>query len=159
MVQSEALSLVHRRVVLATGVFDLLHPGHVKFLEASKKKGGRGAKLFVVVARDKTVLKRKGRSPILSERQRVELVSSLKPVDKAFLGRKNIDMLGILKEVKPDIVSVGFDQQDIKNSLLKILKREGLRISVVQIRKFDGNGLNNSTKLKNRIAQRWTRSS
>ena len=136
-------------------MFDLLHPGHVKFLEASKKKGGPGARLFVVVARDKTVLKRKGRKPILSERQRVELVSSLKPVEKAFLGHENIDMLGILKEVKPDIVSVGFDQQEIKKSLLKVLKREGLHIPVAQIAKFDGKGLNNSTRLKNKIARSW----
>ncbi len=50
-----------RKIVLASGVFDLLHLGHVRFLEAAKSTGGRGAKLVVVVARDDTVEKKKGR--------------------------------------------------------------------------------------------------
>ena len=151
--------MVHRKVVLATGAFDLLHLGHVKFLESSKKKGGPGARLVVVVARDGTVFKRKGRRPILPERQRLELVSSLRTVDKAILGHKNVDMLGILKEIKPDVISVGYDQQEIKNSVRRLLKRERLRIPVVQIAKFGDKRLNSSTKLKNKIARRWPRSS
>ena len=151
--------MAHGKIVLATGVFDLLHPGHVKFLESSKKKGGPGAKLVVVVARDKTVRKRKGSRPILGELQRLALVSSLKTVDKAILGRENMDMLGVLKEIKPDIISVGYDQQEIKKSLQRLLKQEGLRIRVVQIAKFGGESLNSSTKLKNKIAQQWHGSS
>lgn len=151
--------MAHGKIVLATGVFDLLHPGHVKFLESSKKKGGPGAKLVVVVARDKTVRKRKGSRPILGELQRLALVSSLKTVDKAILGHENMDMLGVLKEIKPDIISVGYDQQEIKKSLQRLLKQEGLRIRVVQIAKFGGESLNSSTKLKNKIAQQWHGSS
>ena len=151
--------MAHRKTVLATGVFDLLHPGHVEFLESSKKKGGLGAKLVVVVARDKTVRKRKGRGPILAEQQRLELVASLKMVDKAILGHENMDMLGVLQEIKPDIISVGYDQQEIKKSLLRLLKREGLPIRVVQIGKFGHESLNSSTKLKNKIAKQWHRSS
>lgn len=151
--------MAHRKTVLATGVFDLLHPGHVEFLESSKEKGGLGAKLIVVVARDKTVRERKGREPVLAEHQRLELVASLKVVDKAILGHENMDMLGVLKEIKPDIISVGYDQREIKKSLLRLLKREGLPIRVVQIAKFGGKSLNSSTKLKNRIAKQWHRSS
>ena len=51
------------KVVLASGVFDLLHLGHVKFLEDAKKTGGENAKLVVIVARDSTVEKTKGRKP------------------------------------------------------------------------------------------------
>lgn len=47
--------------VLASGVFDLLHLGHVKFLEAAKNAGGENAKLIVVIARDSTVEKTKGK--------------------------------------------------------------------------------------------------
>lgn len=147
--------MAHRKIVIATGVFDLLHPGHVKFLESSKKKGGPGARLVVVVARDKTVSKRKGRRPILAEGQRLELVASLKTVDKAVLGHENMDMLGILRRIKPDIISVGYDQKEIKRSVLRLLKREGLPIRVVQIAKFGGKSLNSSTKLKNKIARQW----
>ena len=147
--------MARRKIVLATGVFDLLHPGHMKFLESSKKKGGPDAKLVVVVARDKTVRKRKGRGPILNEGQRLELVASLKTVDKAILGHENMDMHGVLKEIKPDIITVGYDQQEIKKSLLRLLNREGLKIRVVQIAKFGAESLNSSTKLKNKIARQW----
>jgi FAD synthetase len=57
-------------IVLASGVFDLLHLGHVRFLEEAKKAGGKNAELIVIVARDSTVEKRKGKKPIMSEDQR-----------------------------------------------------------------------------------------
>ena len=148
--------MARRKIVLATGVFDLLHLGHVRFLEESKKQGGPGAQLVVVVARDNTVLIRKGRKPILPENQRRELVASIRPVDRAILGHENFDMLAILREVKPDVICVGYDQQEIKKSVRSLLKREGLDILVVQIPKFGPDGLNSSTKVKNRIAETWS---
>jgi FAD synthetase len=150
--------LAHRKVVLATGVFDLLHLGHVRFLEESKKRGGPGARLVVVVASDKTVLRRKGRKPILPEDQRRELVASLRAVDRAILGNENLDMLGTLKQVKPDMICVGYDQREIKKSAKSILKRERLEIPVVQIPKFGPDGLNSSSKVKNRIAEQLSNS-
>src|SRR6266571_7477395 len=102
------------KTVLATGVFDILHPGHIRFLEESKKQGGPGAQLVVVVARDKTVVKRKGRGPVLPESDRREIVACLKPVNRAVLGHEEVDFLGVLEELKPDIVCVGYDQNDIK---------------------------------------------
>jgi FAD synthetase len=148
--------LARGKIVLATGAFDLLHLGHVRFLEASKRKGGPGARLIVVVARDKTVLSRKGRMPILPENQRRELVGSLRAVDKAILGHTHLDLLGILREVKPDIVSVGYDQNQIKASVDRLLKREHIAIRLVQIPKFGPDGLNSSTGIKRKVARRWT---
>ena len=143
------------KIVLATGAFDLLHLGHVRFLEASKRKGGPSAKLVVVVARDKTVLNRKGRMPILPEDQRRELVGSLRVVDKAILGHTHLDLLGILREVRPDIISVGYDQKQIKASVTKLLREKHLGIRLVQIPKFGTDGLNSSTGIKQRVARRW----
>lgn len=145
------------KIVLATGAFDLLHLGHVRFLEASKQKGGPGAKLIVVVARDKTVLNRKGRLPILPEDQRRELVGSLRVVDKAILGHTHLDLLGVLLEVKPDIISVGYDQKQIKASVEKLLTEQGLPLRVLQIPKFGSSGLNSSTRIKQRVAKRWAK--
>jgi FAD synthetase len=139
--------------VLATGVFDLLHLGHLRFLEESKKKGGLGSKLVVVVARDKTVLRRKGRGPVVPEDQRRELVSALRVVDRAILGREEIDLLGILKEVKPDIVCVGYDQNEIRVAVARLVRRQGLPVRVVRIRRFGPGGYNSSSKLKNRIVK------
>ena len=143
------------KIVLATGAFDLLHSGHVRFLEASKRRGGPAAKLIVVVARDKTVLNRKGRMPILPEDQRRELVGSLRVVDKAILGHTHLDLLGVLREVRPDIISVGYDQKQIKASVEKLLRERGLPVRVVQIPKFGHDGLNSSTGIKRRVATSW----
>ena len=139
--------------MLATGVFDLLHLGHLKFLEESKKTGGPHSKLVVVVARDKTVRRREGRGPIVPEDQRRELVAALRVVDRAILGREEIDLLGILKEVNPDIVCVGYDQDEIRAAVTRLVRREGLPVRVVRIRRLGPIGFNSSSKLKSRIAK------
>ena len=139
--------------MLATGVFDLLHLGHLRFLEESKRKGGSRSRLVVVVARDKTVLRRKGKGPIIPEAQRRELVAALRVVDRAILGREEIDLLGILKEVKPDIVSVGYDQDEIRAAVTGLIRKQGLPIKVVRIRRFGPTGLNSSSQLKSRVAK------
>ena len=145
--------MLPRKTVLATGVFDLLHLGHLKFLEESKKTGGPHSKLVVVVARDKTVRRRKGRGPIVPEDQRRELVAALRVVDRAILGREEIDLLGILKEVNPDIVCVGYDQDEIRAAVTRLVRREGLPVRVVRIRRLGPIGFNSSSKLKSRIAK------
>ena len=83
---------MRRKIVLATGAFDLLHYGHLKFLEESKKAGDKDARLIVIVARDKTVKDRKGSRPVLPEDQRRALVEALKPVEKAILGYEEFNM-------------------------------------------------------------------
>jgi FAD synthetase len=93
--------------------------------------------------------------PILPEDQRRELVGSLRVVDTAILGHTHLDLLGILREVRPDIISVGYDQKQIKASVRKLLKEEHLGIRLVQIPKFGADGLNSSTAIKRRVARRW----
>ena len=142
-----------RKTVLATGVFDLLHLGHLRFLEESKRKGGGGSRLVVVVARDKTVHRRKGRGPVYPEDQRRELVAALRVVDRAILGHEEFDLLGILKEVRPDIVCVGYDQKEIGKAVSDLVMRKGLPIRVIRIRQFGPIGFNSSTRVKRRIAK------
>ena len=86
-----------RSVVIASGVFDLLHLGHVKFLEEAKKAGGDNSKLIVIVARDKTVRRRKGEETVMSENQRRALVESLEVVDEAVLGCKEFSITKIIE--------------------------------------------------------------
>jgi len=147
------LVLPSGKTVLATGVFDLLHLGHLRFLEESKKKGGPRSRLVVVIARDNTVFRRKGKGPVIPEGQRRELVAALRVVDRAILGREEIDLLGILKEVKPDIVCVGYDQDEIRAAVKELIRKQGLPIRVIRIRRFGPIGFNSSTKLKNRAAK------
>ncbi len=145
------------KTVLATGVFDILHPGHLRFLEESKKKGGPGSRLVVVIAKDKTVLKRKGHGPVLPESQRKQIVAALRTVSRAILGREEVDFLGVLEEVRPDIVCVGYDQNDIKASVKRIVTQHRLPIRVVQLPKFGVDGLNSSTGVKRRVVRSWPR--
>lgn len=100
------------KTVMATGTFDIIHPGHGFFLEEARKLGGRDARLVVVLARDSTVRARK-RTPIVGENQRLEVVRMLKPVDEAYLGSET-DMFEIVHRIKPDIIAIG----PIRSSML-----------------------------------------
>lgn len=95
------------KTVLAFGTFDILHPGHVKFLTAARRHGSR---LVVVVARDERVQHEKGRLPILDEDERLALVTALKPVDRAVLGDR-VGEWRIVGSLKPDVIAVGYDQK------------------------------------------------
>src|SRR4030042_2767802 len=99
-----------QKVVLASGVFDLLHLGHVRFLEDAKRAGGKNAKLIVIVARDSTIEKTKGRKPIMSEDQRCALVESLKVVDEAVLGYEQFDIGEVIEKIKHDFMPLGYDK-------------------------------------------------
>jgi len=141
-------------VVLASGVFDLLHYGHVKYLEEAKKLGGEDSELVVVVARDATVRKRKGRDPILPEEERRALVEALKPVNKAILGEEDFSLEKVLSKVKPDIVAVGYDQENLEAELKKVISRKGLDIKVVRLTRYCENS---SSKIIKEILERAAR--
>ena len=115
--------------VVATGVFDLLHLGHLHFLMEAKKLGDR---LTVIVAHDETVRRLK-REPVVPSSVRAELVSALKPVDDVMMGQPG-DMLVVIKELKPDIIALGHDQyifepQDLEHKL----SQKGLQARVVRL--------------------------
>jgi FAD synthetase len=118
--------------VLAAGVFDLLHYGHLRYLEEAKKLGGKNAELIVVVARDSTVLKRKGRLPVMNEVHRKALVEALKPVDKVVLGGVDLNTTKVIQKVKPDIIALGYDQGDIA----ELIARQGGKGMVVRLKRY-----------------------
>jgi len=104
--------------VMAVGVFDLLHAGHLHYLEEAKKLGEH---LTVVIAHDDTVRKRK-HEPVTNHDLRCRMVAGLKPVNDALIGNPpNQPMYDILDIVKPDIIALGYDQEHaevrIKNDL------------------------------------------
>ena len=142
-----------RRVVLASGNFDLLHLGHVKYLEEAKKAGGENAKLIVIVARDSTIKKMKGRKPVMPEDQRRSLVESLKVVDEAILGYEELDISKVLEKIRPDIIAVGHDQHNIEGPVRKALAAKKLNIQVVKIGKFGKEELNSSSKIKRKLIE------
>jgi FAD synthetase len=142
-----------KTVVLASGVFDLLHLGHVKFLQDAKACGGKDAELVVIIARDSTVEKIKGKKPIMAEDQRCALVEALKVVDEAVLGAESFDVGEVIGKVKPDIIALGYDQEDMSRQVQKYVSEHQLPIKVVRIGKFGQNALDSSSKIKQKIIE------
>lgn len=137
--------------VLTSGVFDLIHPGHLLFLEKAKKIGGKNSKLIVVIARDSTVVKFKGTKPIFNEKVRKRIVSSLKPVDVAILGFKDFSIERIVNKIKPNIVVFGYDQIKLMKEFEKICKEKNWNIKIVKLRKFKSGQINSSSQIVKKI--------
>jgi len=140
-----------RKIVLASGVFDLLHLGHVKFLEDAKKAGGKNAELVVIIARDSTVEKTKGRKPIMSEDQRCSLVESLKVVDRTVLGYESLDIGEVIENIKPDLIALGYDQDEMEKQVRDYVASNNADVKIVRIGKFAENTLDSSSKIKQKI--------
>ncbi len=116
------------RKVLVGGVFSLLHPGHIFFLKAARRLG---TSLVVVVAHDRTAGRKSGRLSF-SAKDRKDMVGSLGFVDKVRVGHPS-DMMKAVREEKPDVIALGFDQDD--NEIRKRLKAMGIKCKVVRIKK------------------------
>ena len=136
--------------IMATGTFDILHPGHGVYLEESRKLGVEDAELYVVVARDATVERRK-RVPIVGEDQRLELIKMLKPVDEAYLGNEEGDIFKIVEEIDPDIIAIGPDQTHNVEKLQKAIDERGLKARVQRVSVYHQDELDSSCKIIKKI--------
>jgi len=135
---------------MAQGVFDILHLGHVHYLEEARKLGDE---LVVVVARDCTVRKLK-HEPVTPEDMRRRMIESLKPVDLAVLGDEH-DRYVTVKELNPDVIALGYDQEIDEVKLKKDLEQRGMgSIEVVRLPKFDSD-LNGTRKIIRKIIDYW----
>jgi FAD synthetase len=132
--------------VMATGVFDIIHLGHLYFLKEAKKLGDE---LVVVVATDKTARKMK-HVPITSQDMRVSLVNELKPVDKAVLGQEE-DMYKVVEELNPDIIALGYDQKHDEENIKKACKNKGLDVKVVRLKPFIDHDLDGTRKIIRKV--------
>ncbi len=146
-----------QRIVIASGVFDLLHLGHVRFLEDAKKAGGPNAKLIVIVARDSTAEKMKGRKPIMHEDQRRALVESLKVVDEAVLGFEGLEIGEVIERIKPVVIALGYDQAEMEHEVKDYLAAHKLPVAVVRIGRFGENTLDSSSKIKKEIIDKFAK--
>ena len=118
-----------KKIVLAGGVFDIIHPGHIHTLNAAKALGGV---LVVAIATDKTAEKMKKRSPLHNQELRRELVTSLSMVDKAIVGHED-DIFQTVKEVKPNIIVLGYDQVHQEKFISDGCKRINLNVEIVRL--------------------------
>lgn len=146
-----------KKVVLASGTFDLLHFGHVKYLEEAKKAGGKNAELIVIVARDSTVEKRKGKKTVMPEDQRRSLVESLKVVDEAILGFEGFSIDKVIEKINPDVIAVGHDQEGIEREVRKAIAEKKFNVQVAKIGRFGKKELNSSSKIMRKIVESFKR--
>lgn len=117
------------RVVLAGGVFDIIHPGHIHTLNAAKALGDI---LIVVVATDNTAAKMKKRQPLHSKEQRQELVNSLVMVDLCLIGQED-DIFKTVNLVKPQIIALGYDQVHQEKFIIDGCKKINLDANVARL--------------------------
>ena len=135
------------KTVLAFGSFDIVHPGHLSYLEKARTLGDR---LVVIVARDSSIRMFKHRNPAFSERDRVRLIGSLRPVDLAVLGNRVKGKEGIyriLKRFRPEVIALGYDQRVDEKELEARLAEYGIKSRIVRIGMRKGEARYKSSKL------------
>ena len=131
--------------ILATGTFDILHPGHLFYLSQA---AALGDELYVIVARA-SMIKHKPK-PILPDEHRLEMVQALKLVDHAVIGSET-DIFEPLYEIMPDIIALGFDQYFNTDNLKKELTDRGFTAGVVRVGETNSGKLRSTRRIVDRI--------
>ena len=136
--------------VFVGGTFDLIHPGHIHYLKEASKYG----LVYAVVARDRNVLKVKGRKPILDQTSRLRIIESIKYVYRAFLGNE-YNIYRSIEEVRPDIIILGPDQPLSEESLIKELEKRGISCEVLRLSERVNEPLASSTNIIKEVLKRY----
>lgn len=139
--------MVRKTIVLTSGAFDIIHPGHIKMLWEAKKLGGKNSKLIVVLARDETIKKRKNREPLFDEKSRIFIVSNLKPVDQVMLGFKKFSFDKVIRKVNPDIVVFGHDQVELMKEFKKYVEEKNMKIRIYKARQYRFGNVNSTSDI------------
>ena len=138
--------------VMAVGIFDLLHAGHLHYVEQAKSLGDE---LVVVIALDETVRMQK-HEPATGQELRRRMVEGLKPVDMAMVGNPpGIPIFEILEEVSPDLIALGYDQKHSIDAIRKGLDDHGY--GHVEVTRVEGlsDDLDGTRKIIARILDLW----
>lgn len=134
------------KTVMIFGTFDLFHAGHFNLLKQAKKLG---ESLIVVVGRDANVKKIKGQLPVHSEKERLELLQHIDFVDAVVLGDKT-DMYKKIKEIKPDVIALGYDQEVFVDKLQTKLDEFKLATKIVRLKPYKSS-MYKSSKIKQHL--------
>jgi rfaE bifunctional protein nucleotidyltransferase chain/domain len=104
--QAEAWRGAGEQITLTNGVFDMLHVGHVRYLQGAKALGGR---LIVAVNSDESVRRIKGPTrPLMPENERAEIVAALEGVDAVVIFSEP-DVRALIRELRPNVQAKGTD--------------------------------------------------
>ncbi len=116
--------------MLVFGTFDVVHPGHIYFLQQARKRGDR---LVASVARDGFVARFKGRPPVHTEDERLRHVLDTGLVDEAFLSDEEQGTYSAIRRLQPEVICLGHDQDALGENLVDWMRREGVEASVETI--------------------------
>ncbi len=131
----------------------MIHPGHIFLINEAAKLGD----VYIIVATDKNRRLYSGRSPIIPQEQRLEVIKSIKNVKDARLGRSDNDTLKTAEEINPDIILLGPDQKYGVDILKNGLKAKGL--NHIEVRRletyYDKYELHSSSLIKQKIIEKY----
>src|SRR3954468_24428614 len=116
------------QIVMANGGFDVLHVGHVRYLQAAKALGG---KLVVAVNSDDSVRQLKGEGrPVMPDTERAEILAALQPVDAVVIFPE-LDVRALLNEFRPDVQAKGTDYTADSVPERDVVNAYGGRVEIV----------------------------
>ena len=137
-----------KKIVMAFGSFDIIHPGHLVYLKKARSMGDR---LIVVVARDSSIEMIKGRKPFFDQKTRLKMVGALRYVDKAVLGKKIADYkdrYSIILDYRPDVIVFGYDQKVNPKDVRKWTHSKSLKIRLVRAKEALDRSIYRSSRLR-----------
>jgi FAD synthetase len=135
------MTVASKKIIMASGVFDLMHPGHIYYLEQSRSLGDE---LVVVVTND-AVASRKGKTLFDAESRR-HMVAALAVVDRAVIPTETdpARYYRTVLDLNPSVITLGHDQHFDETALRKELNRYGWQGKVVRIGKMPGQAVSSS---------------
>lgn len=133
---------MNHKKTLIFGTFDGIHDGHLYFINEAKKQGDQ---LIAVVARDLVVEKLKGKCPDSNEVDRINKLLEVPEIDLVLLGDLETGTYNVLREVNPDIIFLGYDQDKLKDDLSKKIKKGYLKkMEILQCGDYQGDKFHSS---------------
>lgn len=141
--------------VMAQGTFDIIHPGHLHYLQESKKFG---EELYVVIGRDSRMNEQK--NLLMHEEARRQIVDALKVVDEAVLGSEG-SIFETVDRISPDVITLGHDQPfDVEELETTLAEHGHPGIRVVRIDSFEPEAddlIVSSSKIKEKLRRTQSR--
>ena len=121
--------------VMIFGTFDIIHGGHIHMFKQAREYGD---KLIAVVARDVNVERIKEKGSLHNEKERLDFLGHIDLIDEVILGDKT-DVYKVIKEHKPDVIALGYDQKIYVEKLEDAITRYGLNSRIVKLSPYKEN--------------------
>lgn len=121
-----------QKLVMVFGTFDYLHAGHENLFKQARKLGNE---IIAIIARDKTVKSIKGKAPDHNEKERLVNLKATNWSDKAILGNPR-DKMKVIKNYRPDVIALGYDQFAFTYNLEKLLIDLQLDTQIIRLKPY-----------------------